>query len=163
MCTENLGTCVPPGEYEGDGKEGIQEPTLATTMDLIQAKLKDPDFDAYYVMRLVTAVIFMVVLRMLKLGLTVEEVYLRRHLAKCIDPLREVQRSIMDTYALRKKADVIFWDGQAIQRVAEAMTGWWLEAMKQANLTDFEREIVMRNYRELAAANEPQLRRETEK
>ena len=163
MCTDKLGTCVPQGGHEYDGEKGIQKPTLDTTLDMIQAKLEDPDFDAYYVMRLVTAVIFMVVLRMLKLGLTVEEIYIRRHLAKCVDPLREVQRSIMDTYSLRKKADVIFWDGQAIQRVAEAMTGWFLEAMKQANLRDFEREIVMRNYRDLAAANEPQLRKETEK
>ena len=163
MCTENLSTCVPQGEHEYNGEKGIQKPSLSTTLDLLQAKLQDPDFDAYSVMRLLTAVIFMIVLRMLKLGLTVEEVYIRRHLAKCLDPLREVQRSIMDTYSLRKKADVIFWDGQAIRHVAETMTGWFVEAMKQAKLTDFEREVVMRNYRELAAANEDQLRRETEK
>jgi hypothetical protein len=47
--------------------------------------------------------------------------------------------------------------------VGETITGWFVEAMKQANLTEFEREIVMRDYRELADANEPQLRRETER
>jgi hypothetical protein len=64
---------------------------------------------------------------------------------------------------LRERADVIYWEGEAIKKVAETMTGWFREALTQAGLTNFQREIVMRNYRDLAAANEPQLRRETER
>jgi hypothetical protein len=77
--------------------------------------------------------------------------------------MRALGGSIIDTDKLRERADVIYWEGEAIKKVAETMTGWFREALTQAKLTEFERDIVMRNYRDLAAANEPQLRRETER
>jgi len=144
-------------------KEGIQRPTASTALDLIGAKLEDPNFDAHELMRLATFTMAALMTRMHRLGCTVEEVYIRRHLAKCIEPLRALERSIIDTDKLRKSADVIDWDGEAIKKVGETMTGWFRDALSQAGLTDFQRDVVMRNYRDLAAANEPQLRRETER
>jgi hypothetical protein len=132
-------------------------------MDLICSKLQDPDFDAYELKRLVTHLMATLLVRMLKLGCTVEECYIRHCLYLCIEPLRALGRSISDTDKLRERADVIYWEGEAMKKVAETMTGWFLEALTQAGLTDFQREIVIRNYRDLAAANEPQLRRETER
>jgi S-adenosylhomocysteine hydrolase len=64
---------------------------------------------------------------------------------------------------LRERADVIYWDGEAIKKVEATMTGWFIEAMEQAKFTDFERDVVIRIYRDLAIVNGPQLRRETEK
>jgi hypothetical protein len=163
MSIEDFGTSVPQRQYESDREEGIQRPSESSTLDLIRSKLEDPNFDAYELMRLVSYVMAMLVKRMLRLGFTVEELYIRHCLYECIKPLRALGRSIIDTDKLRKRADVIFWDGEAIKYVSATMVGWFVEALTQAKLTEFERDIVMRNYRELAAANEPQLRRETER
>jgi hypothetical protein len=132
-------------------------------MELICSKLQDPDFDAYELKRLVTYVMCTLLVRMLKLGCTVEECYIRHRLYECIEPLRALGLSISDTDQLRERADVIYWEGEAMKKVAETMTGWFREALTQAGLTEFERDIVMRNYRDLATMNEPQLRRETER
>jgi hypothetical protein len=163
MCTQNFGTSMPPCQYESNTEDGIQRPTSSTALDLIRTKLQDPDFDAYELMRLVTYVMAVLLMRMLRLGCTVEEVYIRHCLYECIKPLRALGRSIIDTDKLRKRADVIDWDGEAIKKVGETMTGWFREALTQAKMTEFKRDIVMRNYRDLAAANEPQLRRDTER
>jgi hypothetical protein len=163
MSLEDFGTGVPQRQYESDRKEGIQRPSESSTLDLIRSKLQDPNFDAYELMRLVTYGMATLVMRMLRLGFTVEELYIRHGLYECIKPLRALGRSIIDTNSLRKRADVIFWDGEAIKHVSVTVEGWFLEAMTEARLTDFQREMVLRNYRDLAAANEPQLRRETER
>jgi hypothetical protein len=163
MSTDDFGTSVPQCQNESDRGEGIERPSASTTLDLIRSRLQDPNFDASELMRLVTYVLATLTRRMLRLGCTVEEVYICHCLYQCIKPLRALGRSIIDTDSLRKRADVIFWEGEAIKHVQETMAGWFAEAMTQARLTDFEREIVMRNYRDLAALNEPQLRRETEK
>jgi len=163
MCAENFGTSVPQTQHESDSEEKIQRPTASTVLDLIQTKLEDPKFDAYELMRLVTYVIATLAMRILRLGFTAEESYIRRHLAKCVAPLRALGRSIIDTDKLRERADVIFWDGEKIKLVSDAIVGWFIEAMRQAGLGEFERGMVMRNYRDLAAQNEPQLRRQTER
>ncbi len=163
MTTKSFGTSLPQRQSETDREERIQRPSESSTLDLIRSKLEDPNFDAYELMRLVTYVMATLVMRMLRLGFTVEEVYIRHCLYECIKPLRALGRSIIDTNSLRKRADVIFWDGEAIKHVSATMEGWLLEALTQAGLTDFQRQMVMRNYRDLAAANEPQLRRETER
>jgi hypothetical protein len=163
MSTDDFGTSVPQRQHESDREEGIQRPSESSTLDLIRSKLEDPNFDAYELMRLVTYVMATLVMRMLRLGFMVEELYIRHCLYECIKPLRALGRSIIDTDKLRKRADVIFWDGEAIKHVSATMEGWFLEALTQAGLTDFQRKMVMRNYRDLAGANEPQLRRETER
>ena len=154
MSIEDFGTSVPQRQYGSDREEGIQRPSESSTLDLIRSKLADPNFDAYELMRLVTYAMA---------TLTVEELYIRHCLYECIKPLRALGRSIIDTNSLRKRADVIFWDGEAIKHVSATVEGWFLEALTQAGLTDFQRKMVLRNHRDLAAANEPQLRRETER
>ena len=163
MGTEDFGTSGQQTQDESDSQEKIQKLKPSTALDLIQTKLKDPEFDAYELMRLVTYVIVTLALRILRLGHTAEESYIRHQLAKCVVPLRAVGRSIIDTDRLRKRADVIFWDGEAIKHVSDTMVGWFIEAMRQAGLGEFERGMVMRNYRDLAIQNEPQLRSETQK
>ncbi len=163
MGTVDFGTSVPQRQNESDRGKRIEKPSASTTLDLIRSRLQDPNFDAYELMRLVTYVMATVARRMHELGFTVEELYIRHCLYECINPLRALGRSIIETDKLRGRADVIYWDGEAIQKVGETMTGWFCEALAQAGLTDFQRQVVMRNYRDLAAANEPQLRRETER
>jgi hypothetical protein len=164
MSTESFGESLPERRHESEREGmGIQRPTASTALELIRTKLEDPAFDAHELMRLVTYVMATLVKRMHRLGCTVEEVYIRRHLAKCIEPLRALERSIIETDKLRKRADVIDWDGEAIKKVGKTMAGWFRDALTQAGLTDFQRGIVMRYYRDLAAMNEPQLRRETER
>jgi hypothetical protein len=163
MSTESFGKSLPERQYESDREERIQGPTASAALDLIRTKLEDPNFDAYKLMRLVTYVMAALSVRMLKLGYTVEECYIRHCLYGCIEPLQALGRSIIDTDKLRERADVIDWEGEAIKKVGKTMTGWFREALTQAGLTDFQREVVMRSYRDLAAANEPELRRDTER
>jgi len=163
MSTESFGKSLPERQSDTDREERIQRPSETTALDLIRTKLQNSNFDAYELMRLVTYAMARLVKQILRLGFTVEELHIRHCLYECIKPLRALGRSIIDTDKLRKRADVIYWDGEAIKHVSATMTVWFVEAMKEARLTDFEREIVMRNYRDIATANEPQLRRETER
>jgi hypothetical protein len=163
MSTDDFGTSVPQRQDGSDRGEGIERPSASTTLDLIRSRLQDPNFDAYELMRLLTYVMATLARRMHELGFTVEELYIRHCLYECINPLRALGRSIIETDKLRESADVIYWDGEAMRHVSVTMMGWFLEALTQAGLTDFQRQVVMRNYRDLAAANEPQLRRETER
>ncbi len=163
MSTESFGAGLPQRQYESDREEKIQRHSEAAALDLIQTKLQDPNFDAHELMRLLSYVMAVLMKRMLRLGNTVEECYIRHRLYQSIEPLRALGRSIIDTDQLRERADVIYWDGEAIKKVGETMTGWFRESLTQAGLTDFQRDIVMRNFRDLAVANEPKLRRETER
>ena len=163
MSTENFDKSLPERQAEAEREERIQRPTASTALELIRTKLEDPNYDAHELMRLTTFAMATLMTRMHRLGCTVEEVYIRRHLAKCIEPLRALERSIIETDRLRKRADGIYWEGEAIRHLSATMVGWFVEALAQAKLTEFERDIVMRNYRDLAAANEAQLRRETER
>jgi aminoglycoside/choline kinase family phosphotransferase len=113
-------------------------------------------------MRLVTLEIATVVQEMRQLGFTVEEVYIIRCLGEIIKALPELRHSIMDTESLRKRADVINWEGEAIKHVVDTLVDWFVEALKEAGLEDAERNNVMLNFRDLAHLNEDQLRRETE-
>jgi len=161
MSRENVGTSAPQRQYESDRKERMEKPSESSTVDLIRSRLQDPNFNAYELMRLVAYAIATVVMRMFNLGSTVEELYLRHGLYECIEPLRALGRSSIDADKLRERADGIYWDGEAIKKVGETMVGWFREALTRAELTELERDIVMRNFRDLADANEPQLRRET--
>ena len=163
MNNDSFGTSAHQRQRGSDREQGVQRPSESATLDLIETKHQESNFDAFGLMRLVTYLIVKLLNRMLRLGCTVEEAYVRHSLFECIKPLRALGRSIIDTHKLRKKADVILWEGEAIKKVGDAMLGWFVEAMTQAKLTDFEQQIVMRNYRDLAAMNEPELRRETER
>jgi predicted RNA-binding protein with EMAP domain len=158
MSTEVLD--VPQAQSEGNEKWG--QGTQGTALDLIRTKLENPNYQAWELMRLVTAEIARVVQHMCRLGFTVEEVYIIRCLGTIIKALRELRHSIMDTESLRKRADVINFEGEAIKHVINTLLDWFEEALKEAGLDEEERNIVMRNYRDLANLNQDQLRRETE-
>lgn len=160
MSTDVLDSSVAQGQGEGNEEEG--QGASQTTLDLICTKLQDPDYQAYEVMRLVTLEIATLVQHMRQLGFTVEEVYILRCLGEIIKALRELRHSIMDTESLRKRTDVILWDGRAIEHVVVTLVDWFVEALKEAGLNEAERNNVMLHYRDLARLNEDQLRRETE-
>ena len=63
---------------------------------------------------------------------------------------------------MRKRADVINFEGEAIKHVIKTLLEWFEEALKEAGLDEMERDIVMRNYRDLSNLDQDQLRRETE-
>jgi aminoglycoside/choline kinase family phosphotransferase len=60
----------------------------------------------------------------------------------------------MDTELLRKKADVINWEGEAIKHVVDTLVDWFVEALKEAGLEEGERNNVMLHYRDLAHLNQ---------
>jgi hypothetical protein len=151
---------VPQAQSEGNEELGQGE--QRTALDLIRTRLESPNYQAWELMRLVTLEIATVVQEMRQLGFTVEEVYILRCLGEIIKALRELRHSIMDTELLRKRADVINFEGEAIKHVINTLLDWFKEALKEAGLDEEERNIVMRNYRDLANLNQDQLRRETE-
>lgn len=161
MSTEDFGISRLQGRNEIDREEWIETTPESTTMELICTKLKDQNYDACEIMRLVTYVVAILAMQILKLGVTAEEFYFRRSLSLGITALRELRRSIRDSHSLRKTADVILWEGEAIKHHNETVAHWFTEAMQKAGLEKSERDIVWRNYRDLATVNEPQLRRET--
>jgi hypothetical protein len=161
MSTDVLDSSVPQGPSESQEEEGVQA-AWGSNLDVICAKLQDPNYQAYELMRLVTLEIATVAWHMRLLGFTVEEVYIIRWLGEGIKALRELRHSIMDTESLRKRADVINWDGEAIQHVVQTLLDWFVEALKQAGFDEAERNNVMRHYRDLALMNESRLHRETE-
>lgn len=163
MSTEDFGTSMPQLPCENQKEEEMEKLTADTILDLIRSKLEDPRFEAHELSRLVTAAIVTLAVRMQRLGSTVEESYIRRRLYRCIELLRKVQRSIIDTDKFRQGADGIFWEGEAIKKVVYSITGWFIESMKQAGLTETEQDLVIRYYRDLASRNQPQLRRETKR
>jgi hypothetical protein len=161
MSTDVLDASVPQGQSESHEEEGVQA-AWGNNLDVICAKLQDPNYQAYEVMRLVTLEIATLVTHMLSLRFTVEEAHIVRCLGEGIKALRELRHSIMDTELLRKRADVINWEGRAIKHVVDTFVDWFVEALKEAGLEEAERNNVMLNYRDLAHMNESQLRRETE-
>ena len=68
----------------------------------------------------------------------------------------------MDTESLRKRADVINVDGEAIQHLVGTLVVWFREALKDAGLNEAECNNVMQHYRDLALLKEDRLRREAE-
>lgn len=161
MSTEVLDASVPQGRSESHEEEKVQA-DCGTTLDVICAKLEDPNFQADELMRLVTLAIASLVARMLSLGFTVEEVHIIRCLGEVIKALRELRHSIMDTESLRKRGDVINWDGKAFKHVLGKTVDLFVEALKEAGLEEAERNNVMRHYSDLACMKQDQLRRETD-
>jgi hypothetical protein len=158
MSTEVLD--VRQAQSEGNEKWG--QGTQGTALDLIRTKLENPNFQAFELMRLVTAEIARVVQEMLQLGFTVEEVYIICCRGTIIKALRELRHSIMDTESLRKRANVINLDGEAEQHLTGTLVKWFREALEEAGLDGAECNNVMRHYRDLANLREEQLRRELE-
>ena len=164
MSTDQLDADVAQNRVENKEertKEGGQS-VLQTNMALISHKLEDPNFDAAGLLRLVTLEIALVASNILGLGHTAEEVHIGRCLGKLVTTLRALGKSIKETHFFRKKLDVVNWEGEAIQHVVVEMVAWFVEALIESGVEEAERNIIMRNYRDLALVKEHQLRRETE-
>ena len=152
---------VPQGQCESPEEEKVQT-SWETNLDVIRAKLKNPDYDVCELMRLVTLEIATLALHVRLLGFTVEEVHIIRCLGEGLKGLRELRHSIMDAESVRKRTDVINWEGEAIEHVLRTYTRWFSQALKDSGYDDAARNDVLRHFRDVAAMNEAQLYRETE-
>ena len=151
---------IPQAQSEGNEEKG--QGAQGAALDLIRAKLEDPNYQAWELMRLVTLEITTVVQEMRQMGFTVEEVHIIRCLGESIKALRELRHSILETERLRKRADVINFEGKAMKHLLGRLVSLFGEALKEAGLNEAEHQNVMRHYLDLAQMNEGQLRRETE-
>ena len=152
---------VPQGQCESPEEEKVQT-SWETNLDVIRAKLKNPNYDVCELMRLVTLEIATLALHVRLLGFTVEKVHIIRCLGEGLKGLRELRHSIMDAESVRKKADVINWEGEAFEKLMRAHFSWFVQALKESGFDEGVRNIVLGRYRDLALMNGPQLRRETE-
>jgi hypothetical protein len=157
---EVIRTGNQPSNSEEAGTEGVQAAWQAN-MELIGKKLDDPKFDVEELMRLVTLQIVLVVQHMLALGFRAEEEHIRSRLGAVVKFLRELGHSLMDNHSLRKKRDVVNWEGQGMKHVVGEMVSWFVDALTEAGIEEWQRNNVMRHYRDLALLREPQLMRET--
>jgi hypothetical protein len=164
MSTDQLDAGVTQSRLENQEERTMEggQSALQTNLALISKKLEDPNFDAAELLRLVTLVMALVVIHMLGLGFTAEEVHIRRCLGQLVNTLRVLGKSIMDTHWFRKRLDVVNWEGEAMKHVVGEMEKWFVESLKESGVEGAERNHIMRHYIDLARVKEPQLRRETE-
>lgn len=151
---------------QNDNKEearaqGFQAASQAR-LKLICTKLADPKYQASEVIRIITVELASVVERMFSLAFTAEELDIRSWLAELVKALRALTEQIMDADRLRKKEDVLNFDGQAFKYVVGEIMRLFQEALKEAGVEESLRHGVMVCYRDLLAINEPQIRSEVE-
>jgi hypothetical protein len=148
------------GNSEEAGAEGGRA-ALQANMALIRSKLEDPKFDVVDLMRYVTLEYALVVQHMLELSYRAEEAHIRSRLFRVVNALDAVRKSVLDTHSWRKKLDVINFEGQGMKYVLGEIVTWFVDAMAEAGIEEWQRNNVMRHYVDLALLREPELIRET--
>ena len=138
-------------------------PDAEAWLKLICRKLKDPKFQAFDILRLITVAIASVVEQILSLGCTVDEVSLRKRHAEEVKLLRNLGKQVVEGEALRRKEDVLNFDGPKFRFIFVNVTTLFVQAMTKARIEEAERQTVLKLFRDLLIENEPRIRRETEK
>jgi hypothetical protein len=131
--------------------------------DAIRARVPDPKSHPAEICRLIAFEIVMVIENMLSRRFTADDDYIIRGCVMQVKALREIGKQVLLTELLRRKEDVLNFDGEKFKFVMGRFIELFVEAMKQAGVPDDLNTSVMRHYRDLLAENEPRIRCETEK
>jgi hypothetical protein len=163
MSTDQLDISLTQGQNDNKeeaGAEGVRAASQAR-LELVCTKLADPKFEAAELMRVITVEIASVVGSMLSLGFTAEELLIMSCLSERVKVLRALSKQLIDAALLRKKEDVVNFEGQAFQYVLDKVVELFVKAMKEARVEESLCHCVMLHYRDLMDINEPLIRRET--
>ena len=157
MSTGNSAISQTQGEEDKTDKADAR-----AVMELLCATLADSKFEAAEVMRLIALKIASVVTRLSSLRFTAEEERIMRGLAEQVHALQALGKTVMDADLMRKKEDVLNFDGPAFRYVLGQFVRLFQEALKEAGVDESLRHSIMLQYSDLMASNESRIRQETE-
>lgn len=88
--------------------------------------------------------------------------YKLKFLTEQVKALRELSKTLSESEVLSKK-DVLNFDGPKFQFVFQELIGAFRKAAKDSGLTEDQINSLLRNFRDIMAQKEPELRKQTEK
>ena len=151
---ENGARSVTSGQHPGVARNaGFED---------ICARLENPASQPAEISRLITVEIARLTKRMLSLRSTVEDAYITKGYSQQVKALRELHKQLLQAEVWRRKQDILDFDGEKCKFVLGKVVDLFVKAMKESAVPDDLRAIVMKNYRDLMAVNEPLIRSETE-
>lgn len=88
--------------------------------------------------------------------------YKLKFLTEQVKALRELSKTLSESEVLSKK-DVLNFDGPKFQFVFQELIGAFRKSAKDSGLTEDQINSLLRNFRDIMALKEPELRKQTEK
>lgn len=88
--------------------------------------------------------------------------YKLKFLMEQVKALRELSKTLSEAEVLSKK-DILNFDGPKFQYVYQELIGIFKKSIKDAGMTEDQANTVLRNFRDMMAQKEPELRKSTEK
>lgn len=151
------------GENDPQAKMAAELAATRARFDAICARIADPEFNPAELSRLIACEIAMLTKDMLSRRFTAEDGYILRGFAEQMKALRELGKQLMDAEVWSKKEDILSFNGEEFKFAMGKFVNLFVEAMKEAGVPQDLRFSVMKHHRDLMAASEPVIRRETEK
>ena len=88
--------------------------------------------------------------------------YRLKFLTELVKALRELSKTLSESEALSKR-DILNFDGPKFQFVFQELIGAFRKAAKESGLSEDQINALLRNFRDIMAQKEPELRKQTEK
>ena len=150
-------------ETQDATEKRIPDPPDMTRMDLINAKMEDPEADPAEICRLIAAETGKVTRELSAMRNNPEEwkAKYKTH-SEVIKNLRETANRLNDAELLSRK-DILRFDGEKFKFAMGRFIELFVKAMKEGGIMEDQRSNVMHQYRDLVAIAEQGIRRDTEK
>ena len=140
------------------GGNSDEDPILRMT-EILKA-IGDPQKPVSDISRMIAGELASVTTKMAELNQT--DGYKIKFLSERIKALRELSKTLADSETLSKK-DIINFDGPKFQYVFQEILACFKKAMKETGLPETSSNEVLRNFRDIMAMKEIELRRQTDK
>ena len=128
-------------------------------MDILDL-INDPQKPVSDISRLIAGELAAVTTQMAELNQT--DGYKIKFLSERIKALRELSKTLADSETLSKK-DILNFDGPKFQYVFQEIIACFKKAMKETGLQETSANEVLRNFRDIMAMKEIDLRKQTER
>jgi len=122
--------------------------------------INDPQKPVSDISRMIAGELASVTTQMAELNQT--DGYKIKFLSERIKALRELSKTLADSETLSKK-DILNFDGPKFQYVFQEIIACFKKAMKETGLPETSANEVLRNFRDVMAMKEIDLRRQTDK
>lgn len=141
------------------------EPTLAnltrfSRMSEVSGLISDPLTPVADINRIIAGELAAVTTEIAEL--TQASAYRLNILKEQVKALRELAKTLTDNEVLSKK-DILNFDGPKFQYVFQEITSNFKKAMKDSGLQETQTNEVLRNFRDIMASHEVELRKSTER
>lgn len=132
-------------------------------LEAICVKLEDPEFPLDEICRRITLEIARLTVSMNARRLRQPDSYLMKRDDQLLRALRELSQQTQQAEQLRKKQDVLNFDGEKFKFVLKRIVEIFVQSMKAAGAPENLRWNIMNQYRDNMAVGEQQIRREAAK